>query len=350
MRKTMRIEALTAQECRTLDERLARWTADRQMEGKLPPDWELRAQLPKLAKEFKDGRGEARPLFTPEEQRDVDASRAAVALRDRIDGGEDHGPALSHLATQNMIANGLSGLDARKAITERFSALYGREVSDYVREQRRGAATVRDSEGQERLFPKELGWERYEPAFRRYAAHSAMLFVAQRDGALTRKEYQQGMKYGERWFAEQQRQGKLPNRDEIRACGQPLQVLLLPYQKECGRRESRRMGGADGAYWRQADELAGYLKQDIDAERRYTRTLDDYAVKNAPSYGRPVDQMKRDIEERFTLRTLYTPAEYLESCLERDRQQSGEKNRHAPDRQTSRRQDRNRDRDGGRDM
>src|SRR5947209_567872 len=70
-------DALPADEFKLLDERLARWTADQQRTGRLPPDYELRAKSAALAKEFANNRDEARPIFTVEEQRDVDASRAA---------------------------------------------------------------------------------------------------------------------------------------------------------------------------------------------------------------------------------------------------------------------------------
>src|SRR6266849_9086313 len=85
LRDHMREDALPADELKLLDERLARWTADRQRTGRLPPDYELRAKSATLAREFLNNRDEARPIFTAEEQRDVDASRAACSLRDRID-------------------------------------------------------------------------------------------------------------------------------------------------------------------------------------------------------------------------------------------------------------------------
>src|SRR5689334_5375985 len=85
LRDHMREDALSAQESRVLDERLARWTADQQRTGRLPPDYELRGKSAALAKEFVNNRDEARPIFTVEEQRDVDASRAASSLRERID-------------------------------------------------------------------------------------------------------------------------------------------------------------------------------------------------------------------------------------------------------------------------
>ena len=126
LRQTMRSGALPDHELKTLDERLARWTKDQQLSGKLPPEWQLLAQRPLLERKFRQGRDEARPFFTPEEQRIVDAGRAAATLRDRIDRREDYGPALSQLATQYMVTNGLGALEARSGITQRFGALYGR--------------------------------------------------------------------------------------------------------------------------------------------------------------------------------------------------------------------------------
>jgi hypothetical protein len=70
MRDHMREDALPALEFRQLDERLARWTADQQRAGKLPPDYELRAKSAALGREFLNNRDEARPIFTVEEQRD----------------------------------------------------------------------------------------------------------------------------------------------------------------------------------------------------------------------------------------------------------------------------------------
>src|SRR4051794_5776730 len=94
----MREDALPANEFKLLDERLARWTDDQQRMGKLPPDYELRAKLPALAREFLNNRDEARPIFTAEEQRDVDASRAASSLRDRIDDRQDLGTSLRQVS------------------------------------------------------------------------------------------------------------------------------------------------------------------------------------------------------------------------------------------------------------
>lgn len=319
LRQTMRTDALPAHELKTLDERLARWTADQRLSGKLPPDWQLTAQRQVLERDFRQGRDEARPLFTQEEQRIVDAGRAATTLRDRIDAREDYGPALSQLATQYMVTNGLGALEARSGITQRFGALYGRSVAEYAREQRRATAPARRDANPERLFPGELGWDRYEAASRRLAAHDALMYVARQDGTLTNRDYHERKKHRDRWMLAQQQSGRLPTLAEMRKSRTPFADLLLPYQKRMARQERQRSLGEEGAYLRRADELAGYLKLEIEETRRYTRALDDYAIDAAAGYGRNVDRAKRDIEERFSLHYLDTPAEYLEARLERER-------------------------------
>ena len=82
---------------------------------------------------------------------------------------------------------------------------------------------------------------------------------------------------------------------------------------------------SDGAYWRRVEDFADEMKGNIDTERRYTRVLRDCAIAAASAYGKSYDQAKGDIEERFTLRYLYTPTEYhvrLEGG-DRDTQQQG---------------------------
>ena len=133
----MREDALPADEFKLLDERLARWTADQQRTGKLPPDYELRAKSPALAREFLNNRDEARPIFTVEEQRDVDASRAASSLRDRIDDRQDLGASLRQVSVQYAVTNALGELEARKRVSDRFGELYGKSPGDYGKEQRR---------------------------------------------------------------------------------------------------------------------------------------------------------------------------------------------------------------------
>ena len=318
LRQTMRSGALPDHELKTLDERLARWTKDQQLTGKLPPDWQLLAQRPLLEREFRQGRDEARPFFTPEEQRIVDASRAAAALRDRIDAREDYGPALSQLATLYMVTNGVVALEARSGITQRFGALYGRSVVEYARDQQRGVAPGRQT-SPEPLFPAELGWDRYEAAGRRLAAHDAMMYVARQDGTLTNREYHERKKYRDNWVLEQQKAARLPTLAEMRKSRTPFAELLLPHQKKTARQERQRSLGEEGAYMRRIDELAGYVKLEIDESRRYVRALDDYAIDAAGAYGKGVDRAKRDIEERFALHYLDRPAEYLEARLERER-------------------------------
>ena len=61
--------------------------------------------------------------------------------------------------------------------------------------------------------------------------------------------------------------------------------------------------------------------------------LKDCAIAGAAAYGKSLDQVKEDIEERFTCRYLYTPTEYYEVRLEsgdRDIQQQ------SPDKQPDR--------------
>ena len=181
----------------------------------LPPDYELRAKSAALAREFRNNRDEARPIFTVEEQRDVDASRAAGSLRDRIEGHEDLGASLRQVSVQYAISNALGEFDARKRVSDRFGELYGRSRPDYAQEQRRGRP--REAESTEmRVIPAELGWDKYEPAFHRWAAYNSMQYVARRDGAISAKEYAEREEYLDRWVADQRRQGKLPPEDEIR--------------------------------------------------------------------------------------------------------------------------------------
>jgi hypothetical protein len=331
LRDHMREDALPADEFKLLDERLARWTADRQRTGGLPPDYELRVKSNSLANEFRNNRDEARPIFTMEEQRDVDASRAASALRDRIDGHEDLGASLRQVSVKYAISNALGEFDARKRVNDRFGELYGRSASDYAKEQRH--ERPRESRPQEiRVLPAELGWDKYEPTFRRWAAYNSMQYVAKRDGAISAKEYAERQDYLRHWVEDQQRQGKLPSEDEIRGKNVNVHELMLPYQKPITREDKQKMR-SDGAYWRRIEDFSDEIKGNIDTERRYTRMLRDCAIAGAAAYGKSLDQVKGDIEERFTRRYLYTPTEYYEVSLEsgdRDGQQrSAEK---SPDR------------------
>lgn len=60
----------------------------------------------------------------------------------------------------------MNELDARKIIAGRFADRFGRTVTEYVQE--RQAQRLREAapEARERLFPAELRWDRYKPAFR----------------------------------------------------------------------------------------------------------------------------------------------------------------------------------------
>jgi hypothetical protein len=316
LRDHMREDALPPHELKLLDQRLARWTADRQREGNLPPDWELHAKSAALGKEFRNNRDEARPIFTVEEQRDVDASCAASALRDRIDGDQDYGPALRQVCVDYAVSNALGEFDARRRVTDRFDELYGRPVSDYANEQRR--ERTREAKPEMRVLPEELGWDNYEPAFQRSAAYNSMQYLAKRDGVISGKEYAGGQDYLRRWVTDQQRQGKLPSEAEIREKNVNVHETMLSYQKHITRQEKQRMR-SDGAYWRRVEDFANEIKGNIDTERRYTRMLRDCAIAEASAHGKSYNQVKGDIEDRFTLRNLYTPAEYYDRLESGDR-------------------------------
>jgi hypothetical protein len=314
MRDHMRKDALSAQESRLLDERLARWTADEQRTGRLPPDYELRGKSAALAKEFLNNRDAARPIFTMEEQREVDASRAAASLRERIDDRQDLGAALRQESVQYAIANALGELDARKRVSDRFGEFYGKPPNEYAREHRR--EPPRESKAKEmRILPAELGWDKYEPALQRWAAYNSMQYVARRDGAIGAKEYAERQDYLGRWVDDQQRQDKLPSAAEIASKRVQLHELMLPYQKHITRQDKEKKRG-DGAYWRRVEDFAGELKSSIDTERQYTRLLRDCAMAGGSAYDKSYDRAKEDIEERFSRRYLYTPAEYYQARLE----------------------------------
>jgi hypothetical protein len=69
---------------------------------------------------------------------------------------------------------------------------------------------------EKKLFPSELGWDKYEPAFQRWAAYNAMQYAAKRDGNLSPKEYANKEEYLGRWVTDQQQQGNLPSEGGIR--------------------------------------------------------------------------------------------------------------------------------------
>jgi hypothetical protein len=239
LRDHMREGALPADEFRLLDERLARWTADQQRAGKLPPDYELRARAATLGKEFVNNRDEARPIFTMEEQRDVDASRAASNLRDRIDGDQDYGPALRQVCVGYAVSNALGEFDARRRVTDRFDELYGRPVSGYAKEQRRDRPREADPK-EMRILPAELEWDKYEPTFQRWAAYNSMQFVARRDGAISAKEYAGREQYLDRWVADQRRQGKLPSENDIRSKNVNVMSCCCPIRNSSHARKNKK--------------------------------------------------------------------------------------------------------------
>jgi len=77
--------------------------------------------------------------------------------------------------------------------------------------------------------------------------------------------------------------------------------------------------------WRRVEDFADQIKGNINTERQYTRLLRDCGIAAASAYGKSYDQAKGDIEDRFTRRYLYTPAEYYQVRLEsgdRDQPQS----------------------------
>ena len=335
LRSSMRVETLSPGELSTLDDRLARWQADRQMTGILPPDYELRARYPAFEKELRGGRDKARPILSPDEIRDVDTSRAAVSVRDAIDKQGHFAPALRQASAGYSLSAGMSELDARKAISDRFATLFDRTITEYAEHRQAARLLEGGPHAKDRLFPAELHWDRYEPAFRRLAAYDSKLHIGRVNGELSEKEYQEGQSYRKAWMFVQRRQGRLPSIAEMGLPGLPVDEMLLPYKKQWGRQERARMQGADGAYWRQVDELAGYLKEDIKTDRRYARNLETYALDSAARYGRRVEQMKADIEERFTLHYLYTPGEYLERRLATEKSREAQKER---------------DKDGGREL
>jgi hypothetical protein len=111
-----------------------------------------------------------------------------------------------------------------------------------------------------------------------------------------------------------------------------LHELMLPYQKHITRQEKQKMR-SDGAYWRRVEDFSDETKGNIDTERRYTRMLKDCAIAGTAAYGKSLDQVKGDIEERFTRRYLYTPTEYYEFRLESgDRDSQRQSSDKGPDR------------------
>jgi hypothetical protein len=221
---------------------------------------------------------------------------------------------MRQVSVQYAVANALGELDARKRVSDRFGELYGKSPGDYAKDQSR--AQPRDSQPQEkRMLPEALGWDKYEPAFQRWAAYNSMQYVAKRDGAISAKEYAERQDYMRRWVADQQRHGKLPSEAEIRSHRVTIHELLLPHQKHITREEKEKTR-KEGAYWRRVEDFSDHIKGTIDTERRYTRLLNDCAIAGAAAYGKSMDRVKADIEARFTQRYLYTPTEYYDFRLE----------------------------------
>ena len=176
------------------------------MAGRLPPEAELRSQLPELAQEFRSRHETAQPVLTVDEIIDVDASRSAAAMRDYVEKHPDFAPGMSQVATQYAVSAGMSELDARKVIADRFNRLFGCPVTDYARQHQARLSGSADLLRTDRLFPAELRWHRYEPAFRRLAAHDSKFHVDLEDGVITRKEYREDREHREAWLVAQTRQ------------------------------------------------------------------------------------------------------------------------------------------------
>jgi hypothetical protein len=109
-------------------------------------------------------------------------------------------------------------------------------------------------------------------------------------------------------------------------------VTKPAYQKQITRQEKLKTR-SDGAYWRRVEDFTHEIKENIDTERRYTRLLKDCTIAGAAAYGKSMDRVKEDIEERFTSRYLYTPTEYHQFRFEsgdRDGPQQNSENGSSP--------------------
>src|SRR5262249_42131534 len=146
--------------------------------------------------------------------------------------------------------------------SDRFGEFYGKSPNEYANEERR--EEPRESTHEEiRILPPELGWDKYEPAFQRWAAYNSMQYVAERDGAISAKEDAERQDYLNRWIDDQQRQGKLPSTNEIAGNLVELHAAMLPYQKQMTR-EDKEKARTDGAYWRRVEDFADEIKSSID--------------------------------------------------------------------------------------
>lgn len=332
LRRTMRTDDFSPHEIKTLDDRLAQWTQDRQRDGSLPASSYLNGQYAALAKQFKQMRPEeGRPILTADEQQDIDLSRSATVIREKIEAGGNYIEATKKACASYALSAGVGELDARKKVSDRFHDIYARSISDYAQQTRDAAA--RPERRQDGIFPPEWGWQKYEPAFRRLVAYDADLYVAERDGQLNSREIGAQRKHRQRWVVDQQGKDLMPSIAELRS--KPFHSYQLPAQKDSTREEKARQRGPTGPYWNRLSVVAADLKRDIDGGGWRSTTLDDYALHYAGDFSKTVDQCKRDIEIRFSRHYLYTPAEYADA----------EKERHSERPRTVRRRDEGRDDD-----
>ena len=155
----------------------------------------MRGQYSELEREFRSGHEPARPILTPDEIIDVDASRSAVLVRDLINeqrestlrskdvalqyrgasagsyeqesgksaAKRDHQlfgmtiTGINQVAVQYAVSAGVSEMDARKMMTERFEHLFGQTVTGYAQEQQRQLSAQAAPHRTYSLFPKSVG-------------------------------------------------------------------------------------------------------------------------------------------------------------------------------------------------
>ena len=60
-----------------------------------------------------------------------------------------------------------------------------------------------------RLLPAELGWDAYEPAFRRWAEYNATQDMAKREGSISARESADRKEYLDRWVERSAAPGKV---------------------------------------------------------------------------------------------------------------------------------------------
>ena len=129
LQATMRTEALSGHKLKLLDDRLVRWTADRQADGELPPEAVLRGQYSDLEREFPSSHESARPILAPDEIIDVDASRSAVLVHDFIDQQRDNASRRKDVALQYRASAGSYEKDSGKSAADRHHQLFGMTIT-----------------------------------------------------------------------------------------------------------------------------------------------------------------------------------------------------------------------------